>query len=561
MKLAIFRYTLIGHTDEAEALVDHDWSQCRATVPLDLAKLLTRAGRAEAAEAVLHRALDAFPEHPELLLALGRRQFANQQYAEAIETFERAIQTTGSPTDAWIGLASVIGRASSMRLAKDKLTGALTVKGDDPALHVALANQLLSMGFLDEAEKVTFSAKSRFMNDTAIKRLYIRLHIISGRFDEAAVAISTLPNKTYKDIRRNTYLTASLLKEQWRVDEVLSLYKTPNRLETSEYRLLADVRLMALDVAGARSSLGEAYRRIPQRRMLNVSQGLAGEILNDFWTDSDALSAGQAAREHDTLHGWVETVRANRHHTGCAMGFMIYLRQSGVLSEKECNSNYGSITRHIHQFWDTLDIPDDVSALMKEWKISNPDWTYTCHSLSSVREWLQGHPDQRLVRAFRQTTSVAGKADLLRLAILFDAGGVYVDADDRCVAPLDAFLKGRELVLRQEHYGSIGNNFIAVRPHHPVIGQALDQALTAVLRGDRESIWLSTGPGLLTRVLASYITDDPSRLEALGREIIIFDRPNINRFCVSGCRVSYKYSEKNWQAREFRKPESRLTKL
>ena len=53
------------------------------------------------------------------------------------------------------------------------------------------------------------------------------------------------------------------------------------------------------------------------------------------------------------------------------------------------------------------------------------------------------------------------------------------------------------LVVHQEDYGSIGNNFIAATPDHPVLIRALEMATIAIKRGDTDLVWLSTGPGLL----------------------------------------------------------------
>ncbi|MBS7545900.1 tetratricopeptide repeat protein [Ancylobacter oerskovii] len=546
-----------GDTAEAESLLRQGRTRhpSNAAPVLELSHLFARTGKADEAEAVLVEALEASPEHPGLLVALGRRQSATHRDAEAMQTFERAIATPDSPTDAWLGLANAAGRLVSTRLALEKLAQALAAKNDDPAVHFALANHLLHIGCLPEAEMVASAAIARFPGDTDLRTLAFRLELATGRHEDALASLARLPDKTRKDHRLRTRLRASLLKGQWRVDEARDLYRTGKLPEMAapEYRLLADIHLMALDVVEARNCLREVNRRTPQRRSMNVSQGLAGEILNDFWTDTEALAAGQAARRQDTLGNWVATVNAHRHHTGCAVGFMIHLRQSGRFDAKPVAPDLAAIPRHIHQFWDTPEIPDDVMTLMGSWRAHNPGWSYTLHSLDSTREWLRQVSDTDLLRAFRRMPTIAGKVDLLRLAVLFAEGGVYADADDRCLGSLDAVLAGRGLVLRQEHYGSIGNNFIAVRPGHPVIGRALEEAVEAVLRGDRESIWLSTGPGLMTRILATYLVDDPTRIDTLGGEVLVLDQPKITGFCVSGCRVTYKHTDRNWQAREFQK--------
>ena len=93
------------------------------------------------------------------------------------------------------------------------------------------------------------------------------------------------------------------------------------------------------------------------------------------------------------------------------------------------------------------------------------------------------------------------RQDLFRLAWIAKYGGVYADADTACVNSVDRLLNdGSSLVVYQESLASIANNFLAAVPHHPLVVCALNLAVNSVLRGDRDIVWLSTGPGLLTRV-------------------------------------------------------------
>ena len=110
--------------------------------------------------------------------------------------------------------------------------------------------------------------------------------------------------------------------------------------------------------------------------------------------------------------------------------------------------------------------------------------------------------------------------------------------------------EGRSLVLAQEARGSIGNNFCAAIPGHPLIARALDAAVTAILRGDSDSVWLSTGPGLWTREFARYLAEDDGRMAELGTSITILERFEQRTFCAMACKVTYK-AERHWMKSEF----------
>lgn len=142
------------------------------------------------------------------------------------------------------------------------------------------------------------------------------------------------------------------------------------------------------------------------------------------------------------------------------------------------------------------------------------------------------------------------KADVFRLAYLARAGGFYIDADDRCLAPLSAIDRGSaDLLLYQEEYlGSTGNNFIGVRPGHPVIVSALEAAVTAVNRGNSDILWLSTGPGVLTRQVAAYLASD---LEARLEKVLILRSHELESSVAVWALASYKHTQKHWSRTTF----------
>lgn len=97
----------------------------------------------------------------------------------------------------------------------------------------------------------------------------------------------------------------------------------------------------------------------------------------------------------------------------------------------------------------------------------------------------------------------AERADIFRLALLWREGGIYIDADDLCLGPVRDFLpEGSTTVMFQEYHGALANNFIATVPKNAVLKQALTSAVEETLANSATSIWLRTGPGLITRASA-----------------------------------------------------------
>ncbi|GAB4064169.1 tetratricopeptide repeat protein [Ancylobacter sonchi] len=520
---------------------------------LALVKRQARERRGAEADATLAAALAIFPDHPDLLIALGKRQLDARDDEKALATFERACRLPVPSASAWIECSRLVSRLISTKEGLAQLTRGIERCRDAFELPRELVSQLLAAGRIAEAERPLAAAIERFPDNVDLVMLRVRIDILTGRHAQADRSLARLPGNTRKARRSRTRLKAALLKARWRIDDALKAYRSGQHddgLDPEDHRALAQLHLMAFDVPSAREALRETLPRQMRGTDARIPKGLLREIANDLWSDPRSLAAGQAARAMASVPGWIDALRANSHHTGCAIGFFIHLRQAGHLGMRAPARSGQAIPLHIHQFWDTPDLPEDVAELVDSWRDLNPGFSHTLLSLPSARDWL-AQRDARWLQAFRNVPSIAGKADLLRLALLYEEGGVYADADDRCLAPLNALLVGRELVLRQEHYGTIGNNFIAARPRHPLIGLALQAAVEAALRGDRESIWLSSGPGLLTRCLAGWLVDAPHRMEMLGRDILVLDQHSLLRYCASNCKANYKHSSSNWRVAEF----------
>jgi hypothetical protein len=115
------------------------------------------------------------------------------------------------------------------------------------------------------------------------------------------------------------------------------------------------------------------------------------------------------------------------------------------------------------------DAPDIVRFCIESWRSRNPGWTV--HVLDRETEHLHADmtdvsPDIRIVR----------RADLLRLRLLRDHGGVWADATAYCHRPLDDWLPllmsaGFFMFSRPGPDRLISNWFIAAEPGNSVIGR------------------------------------------------------------------------------------------
>jgi len=82
------------------------------------------------------------------------------------------------------------------------------------------------------------------------------------------------------------------------------------------------------------------------------------------------------------------------------------------------------------------------------------------------------------------------------------------------------------------------------------MARALELAALAVNRGDADTVWLSTGPGLLTRAFAQVFTETADVAGFLERNLVL-DRWRYRRVVAEHCRVQYKRSNLHWSRDAF----------
>jgi hypothetical protein len=295
-----------------------------------------------------------------------------------------------------------------------------------------------------------------------------------------------------------------------------------------------------------------------QNKSLNVSQTHFGQIIDEYRLDEAMPAAAGLLRLRSPRERTRRLRALARRHpdsTAVAVSLLVALRQAGILARRAPGPSPSPIPRVIAQFWDTGDPPPDVARLMRTWPDHNPDHRIVRFDNDSARAFLAERLPPEVLQAYAQVREPAQQADIFRLAWLATEGGVYADADDRCLAPLGTIVPaGTDRELFQEELGTLANDFIAVRPGHPVLLAALDLAVAAINRGDSDIVWLSTGPGLLTRAFAQWLPDWDGTDPAMPDGTIVLDRHELFQAVAPGCMTGYKTTRRHWSNSSFAGP-------
>ncbi len=203
----------------------------------------------------------------------------------------------------------------------------------------------------------------------------------------------------------------------------------------------------------------------------------------------------------------------------------------------------------IVQFWHAPEPPSDVAAAMASWPARNPGMEHAVFHKDSARTFIAGHYGANLLDAYDGARHPAMQSDLFRLAYLAVHGGVYVDADEHCMADMGevfAALAQVQLVawLSHETFPYAYNGFLVARPGSVIIREALAEAVHLLAghraAGTQTDMWAVTGPGLITRAIGRRLAE--------GSDVLLLADNEYRRFAETLEKLEYKTKpEGNWR--------------
>ncbi|MGV3548657.1 tetratricopeptide repeat protein, partial [Rhizobium sp.] len=429
--------------------------------------------------------------------------------------------------------------------------------GPVPDICIVLAEFSRVAGRIEEARSILREGFAEQPDSVALFSHLVRLLIQTGALDEATsrLAAPTPPTQKWREEVSLLSMELCLERRDFRgcLEMMEAFAPSYTRDRGRYYQFAAKAALWDLDttrlahVLKLDSAIWQLDRKL-MRQSTNMTQSLMGQLLDDFRLDVATVSTLRKARElpaDQQTEALLATAGANPDSTAAALALVLHLRKAGMLEGRRRHAAL-IIPKRILQFWDTPKVPPDITAYMETWRRVNPGWTHELFDSSTALEFVAAKcaPDVRA--AFLRARDATMKSDLFRLAWLHEGGGVYADADDVCTGPLHSVVAGGfSFVGYQEDLGSVGNNFIAVAPRHPMISLALEAACTAILRGDGDMVWLSTGPGLLSRAFATWLSSCPDLADALS-ETLLLERGELTAVCAPHCHASYKFTPKHW---------------
>lgn len=222
------------------------------------------------------------------------------------------------------------------------------------------------------------------------------------------------------------------------------------------------------------------------------------------------------------------------------------------------------------QYWhDLLALPADVLECMDSWsRWGSRGFEYRVFDARSAARFIEQSLGGEHLRAFMRCYHPAMQADYFRLCYLVINGGMYVDADDVCIAKdISDLFVGKGVKVQPLCYDIatdsmvqcevflqagtnrdglifyVNNNPLIACEGDPIISRALERAtlhLNFAAEGELLEIQSTTGPGNLSRVIFEMGAQclDEHRLTVLRT----WDSIGISKW-----PLSYRADRRNWR--------------
>jgi tetratricopeptide (TPR) repeat protein len=527
-------------------------------------------GRQQDCDAFLAQALELDPSNVSAIVRLAEQTTLAQNLTQALEIYQKAAAEQPGQLTFHLGVAEALAGLGKSEKAIAALESLEAERGSVPPITGLRINLLRQTGDLQAALTLARHAAAANPTNAQLWSELFHSEILAGTEQDIEACLAIAPAHTAHQKAALRRHKGQFAETCWRYAEALAHYEAAANANPADAGLQQDlvrIKTLFLDLDGARRHLRNfcnltAYATRLRKKSLNISQTQYGQILDEYRLDTEVLAAVQpllALPPAAQLVALPGIVRANPDSTVAAVSLMIALRQAGAFARPPALAAAGRIPKTIMQYWDSSPPPADVARLMASWRESNPGYTHHLFNDTSAQEFLAERFPPAVLQAYLRGEYATQKSDIFRLAFLVAEGGIYADADDRCTAPVNAIIpEGANLVTHQDDHMTLCNNFVAAEAGHPVLLAALQGAVRAMLRGDRDTVWFSTGPALLTRAFTQVLVGaDPLHGNVVSG-IVVLDRRELARAISIHCAAAYKRTDRHWLNSTFARRNANL---
>jgi autotransporter strand-loop-strand O-heptosyltransferase len=106
------------------------------------------------------------------------------------------------------------------------------------------------------------------------------------------------------------------------------------------------------------------------------------------------------------------------------------------------------IPRIIHQTYKTINLPKEISSVVDELKLQNPEFEYRFYDDNDCINFIRDNYDEETLELYNSINPIYGscKSDFFRYLVIYKCGGVYLDIKSKTTTPL------RKTILPTDEY-------------------------------------------------------------------------------------------------------------
>ncbi len=596
----------LGRLDEAIKYIDLTIQQFPQNLRAQMIKgsILQKKPNLTAAANLYESILSTEPKHLESRIQLAKTYSQLGQIETAIGLLEETDQLLGANIKTFLQLGSFHQALENWEIAFKWYQKACQEYPYYPQGYCSLANLMFLLGETDSAIKVLDEAQVKIPNSLPITIKLIQLQIRLGNLDLS----HQLLEKELKQVPNNIQLLWQLCRLQMQQGDYHAALDTIDKISTDNQdwirktqNLRADIYLCLYNYAQAEKYLKQAISitavatrernrlakilmltgRIDEARQelkiateelkLKVPVGKSpiplkshiAMVINELRINPPMMAKLQAAQQEaksERILALGSLLAQAPNYLGTALYLARELRGQGIFDQLQQTLSANStslpnIPKRIIQFWDQPQVPPEVARICQSWSKLNPEYEYIRFSLNTAIAFLEEHYEPKVIEAFTNCDQPATQADFFRLAYLNKMGGFYADADDLCRQSLNTLVElNPELIILQEDFACIGNNFLGCIPGQHMIRTAFYQAVNNLSRYCNESTWLKTGPGLITSVVCSGLIPylDYTDYQMWPR-IVVLTQTQLRKIVNQHLPLAYKRTNTSWQQNDYQR--------
>ena len=537
---------------------------------IELARTYSQLGQIETAISLLEETYQLRKANIQILLLLGSFHQALENWEVAGQWYQKACQEYPYDPQGHCYLANLrFLQGATDSAIKFLLQTQVTIPNSLPIL-IKLIEFQLRLGNLEVSQQLIQEALEQFPHNVQLLWKLCRLHMGQGNYATALETLDKISTDNQDWIRQTEELKASIHLYRYDYQQAEKHFTqaiSSASIATGERNRLAKILMLTGRIEEARQELKIATEKLQLKTSLGKTAvpltSHSAMLTNELRMNPPMLAKLQAAQQEtgeERILALGSLLMAEPNYLGTALYLARELRTQGIFDNLQQALSVNSTTlptipKRIVQFWDEPEPPQEVQRICQSWLDFNPEYQYIRFSLETAVAFLEEHYDQKVLKAFDNCDQPATQADFFRLAYLNKMGGFYADADDLCRQSLDTIVNLKpELVVLQESFASIGNNFLGCIPGQAMIRTAFHQAVHSLSRYCNESPWFKTGPGLITSVVCSgllpYLTYTNYQI---WPRLLVLTQAQLRKIVNQHISLPYKRTAKSWHQNTYRR--------